>query len=918
MPSSTKRKHVPSASRGQKLVSLLVILSFALVGSALIVLDLATPLTNEANAQELKNVKGGSAEKYPEERSGYLQIVDEFKTPGLEVELSGIYPHQTDDNLYYVITNGRPTYKPTMKPMLPVKLRNKLLTVNRRGEVVRSIDLPDGGGLFGDLAYGDGHLWLGPLDPPAIWKLNLETGKVVARYPLPGPAGGMEFDRDRGQLIVSSYVGHPHLAFVDAKSGAVVKSIWGDENCQGLKKVDGDLITVYASSWDADAYSELWVLDQETGKPKSRLRMTGIHAAMAPLDKKVAGFDGFMTLVHMGSAVTGETVIRRFRYVGERNRRVGQTVETTRTDGFAAIQFAPATTDPARNRADLAALVAGAAKRGAKYVALPELSAIATLPPAIVGGKYALAEPIPGPTTQFFSALAKQHGVWLTVSLPELTEDGKGYHVTTVLFDARGKLLTRHHKRVLRYNGDDGPATVGFARLLMDTVDDGGRRIGILSGDDLQSGVMRLAQRGADTILVSANWSATDPIRWAEQCEQLAREFRVNLVVANRQPGIGGIYGRETKPLVGDKNGKSEAVVASLETVRDAWIVPSSLGLPSSVPVPSHEPLTPGLVELGRSLFFDPKLSSTGTVSCNSCHMPDKFFANGKPGGVGVFDRQTSRNVPSLLNAAFKTTLHWDGNPTTLEQQLKYPLSGFAEMNLRSYDDLTAFIRSRPDYVEAFRTEMSVEPDDITREHVARALASFQRTLVSGSSAFDQYYYGKQSGALNETARRGLELFTGRAACVACHVIDEDSALFMDGKFHRLGIGYVPDKQVYTDPGVGIVSNRDYAGMFFTPSLRNVAETSPYMHDGSAATLEEAILLHYRGTDPEIYRDKALQPVRLSATELRELVEFLRSLTGDERYTARGERSSARTGQVAQSLLRRSAELAGAPQSSSH
>ena len=339
--------------------------------------------------------------------------------------------------------------------------------------------------------------------------------------------------------------------------------------------------------------------------------------------------------------------------------------------------------------------MADAAKRGAKYVVLPELSAVGTLPPLLTGGKYALAEPIPGPTTQFFSELAKRHGIWLTVSLPELTEDGKGYHITTALFNERGKILTRHHKRVLRFNGEDGPATVGFARLLMDTVDDGGRRIGILSGDDLQSGVMRLAQRGADTILVSANWSAADPIRWTELCEQLAREFRVNLVVANRQPGIGGIYGRETKPLVSDKHAKAETIVASLETVRDAWVVPSSLGLPS-VPVPSHEPLTPGLVELGRSLFFDPKLSSTGTVSCNSCHIPDKFFANGKQSGEGVFNRQTSRNVPSLLNAAFKTTLHWDGNPTTLEQQLKYPLSGFAEMNLRSYDDLTAFIRVAP------------------------------------------------------------------------------------------------------------------------------------------------------------------------------------------------------------------------------
>jgi len=288
--------------------------------------------------------------------------------------------------------------------------------------------------------------------------------------------------------------------------------------------------------------------------------------------------------------------------------------------------------------------------------------------------------------------------------------------------------------------------------------------------------------------------------------------------------------------------------------------------------------------------------------------MPDKFFTNGKARGEGVMNRQTSRNVPSLLNAAFKATLHWDGNPTTLEQQLKYPLSGYAEMNLRSYDDLTAAIRARPEYVEAFRAEMNVEPDQITREDVARALASFERTLISGNSAFDRYYYGREQRALGEPARRGLELFKGKAACAVCHTIQEDYALFTDSRFHRLGIGYVPEKQVYSDPGVGIVSNSDYAGMFFTPSLRNVAETAPYLHDGSASTLEEAIVMHYRQPDPNINRDPAFKAVALNQAEISDLVEFLRSLTGEERYTARGGRVSRSSGQTSLGLLRRSSK----------
>ena len=246
--------------------------------------------------------------------------VEDYKTPGIETELSGIYPHLTDNNLYYVVTNGRPPYKPTMTPMLPVGLRNKLLTVSREGNVVRSIDLPDGGGLFGDIAFGDGHLWLGPLDPPELWKVDPETGKVVAEYPLPGPAGGLDFDRDNNLIYVHNYVGHPHIAVVDARTGAVVRTLWSDENCQGLAKVDGDWLCVWTSTWEADAYTELWHLDGQTGRPRTRTRLEGIHAGMAPLDPTVAGFTGFMTVVHVGSGVTGETVIRRFRYRSERQR----------------------------------------------------------------------------------------------------------------------------------------------------------------------------------------------------------------------------------------------------------------------------------------------------------------------------------------------------------------------------------------------------------------------------------------------------------------------------------------------------------------------------------------------------------------------------------------------------------------------
>jgi cytochrome c peroxidase len=557
-----------------------------------------------------------------------------------------------------------------------------------------------------------------------------------------------------------------------------------------------------------------------------------------------------------------------------------------RMDRFAAIQFDPVPGDVAGNRERLAALAAEAARAGARYVVLPELAFVGPLTERDGQASDPHAEPIPGPTTERFAALARDLGIWIALSLTEQNERPGAYSVTTLLLDDHGEVAGRLRKRVLRPNGEDGPATVGFARLLLDTVDDHGRRLGILSGDDLLSGVPTFAERGADTVLVTANWSPDDPVRWAETAAGLARRYRVNLVIANRRAGLGGILPRDGAAAV--RKLGSHVEVAPLAAARGAWEVPASLGLPS-VPVPSHQPFTPALVELGRDLFFDVKLSSTGEVACASCHRPELFFCDGRARGEGVHGRKTLRNTPSLLNVAFRTPLQWDGNPTTIEQQFKYPLSGYAELDMRSHEDLLAYVRSRPGYVERLRSELGVPPEELTREHVAIALASFVRTLVSASSPFDRYAYGGEADALPAAARRGLALFTGRAGCAACHTIGEQSALFMDFRFHRLGIGWVAEKEAYADPGVGTVSSNDYVGMFFTPSLRNVAETAPYMHDGSVPTLEQAIRAHFLrpGIDP------LLKLVDLNDGDLRDLVAFLGSLTGEERYDARGRKTIA-------------------------
>lgn len=554
-----------------------------------------------------------------------------------------------------------------------------------------------------------------------------------------------------------------------------------------------------------------------------------------------------------------------------------------RVDQFAAINYSPSDSDVERNQQRLSELVVAAARAGARYVVLPELALSGPLAESAGGVPNPLAEPIPGPTTDYFGRLAKENGVWLAMSLAELTEEGDDHHVSSVLISDRGKITLKLRKRVLRPNGEDGNAVVGFARILMDTVDDRGRRIAVVSGDDLQNGVPRLANRGADTILVTANWASTDPVAWLKLSGKLAKRFNVNLVIANRDPAMSGVYSRTQGRLTASEP-TAQALIAAL-AMGVTWQVPSSLGLPS-VPIPTDQPFSPRLVELGRAMFFDKNLSSTGEVSCSTCHDPEKFFVDGKVLGEGVHDRSTRRNVPTILNAAFRTPLMWDGNPTTLEQQVKYPLTGFAELNLRSYDELVGYIRSRPDYVEVFRSEMGVEAGEIRREHFAQAISAFERTLVSGNSPFDRYYYGGEKEALGAAALRGLDLFTGKAGCANCHLIGDDHALFADAKFHTLGIGWVAEKKAYADLGVGTVSNQDYVGRFFTPSLRNVAETAPYMHDGSVATLEDAVRVHFGGPEP----DPLIPDVELSPAEIADLVALMSSLTGEEVYSARAER----------------------------
>lgn len=493
-------------------------------------------------------------------------------------------------------------------------------------------------------------------------------------------------------------------------------------------------------------------------------------------------------------------------------------------------------------------------------------------------------------------------GIWLVISLPEKSSAKSEYFLTTILLNDKGELVSKYRKLMVRSNQEDAGVSRGNYRDIIDTFDDRGLRVGIMSGDDIQIGVPRLADRGADTILISAAWSDRDNDQWDQLCRQLSKQYSVNLVVANRGSDLesgdsgakkfGGIYARDGTVFLPEKKNVSDLILASLPKRKVGWSMETAIGLPS-VPLPSVERASYEIAELGRLLFIDPNLSSTGKVSCGSCHQPERAFANGEEKGTGVHGRKTRRNVPSLLNIAYRPLMRWDGYASSIENFAKYPINGFTEMDFHYLDKVPAYLRSQPLYVNAFRSTMAV--DKIEFDHVARALAAYQRSLISGNSAFDRYYYGKDKSALSKTAQWGLKLFTGKAECSKCHTIGNDYSFFMDYKYHDLGVSYDVVSKEYGDRGLAEISTNDQAGLFLTPSLRNVAQTAPYMHDGSLKTLDEVIDFFNRGGIRSPNRDPLMKPLGLTFGERKALVAFLQSLTGDQKYSSAGERLNQQT-----------------------
>ena len=333
-------------------------------------------------------------------------------------------------------------------------------------------------------------------------------------------------------------------------------------------------------------------------------------------------------------------------------------------------------------------------------------------------------------------------------------------------------------------------------------------------------------------------------------------------------------------------------------------ILSPPIGLPA-MDIPVNNAVTADSIALGRKLFFDRRLSFNRTLSCAMCHVPEQGFTQNEiRTPVGIEGSFVNRNAPSLYNVGYRRRLFHDGREFSLENQVWQPLLKDNEMANPSVGYVIEILTQAADYKGLFESAYGRGPGV---ETIGQALASYQRGLVSAASPFDRWYFGGESEALGASARRGFALFSS-AGCTACHTLGERHALFSDGQFHDTGIGYArsmlePEPgaaAVYLAPGVEVVPKVSFTAprvndlgryeatgeasdrwKYLTPSLRNVALTAPYMHDGSMPDLAAVLRFYNEGGIAHPDLDPLLQPLGMEQSQLLDLENFLRALTGD-------------------------------------
>ena len=344
-------------------------------------------------------------------------------------------------------------------------------------------------------------------------------------------------------------------------------------------------------------------------------------------------------------------------------------------------------------------------------------------------------------------------------------------------------------------------------------------------------------------------------------------------------------------------------------------VMAEPLGLPK-LPVPGDNPQSAEKVALGDKLFHDMRFSITGKVSCSTCHDADKAFTDNLPVSEGINGLKGTRSAPTVINAAYNRTQFWDGREPSLEAQSKQPFLNPVEMALPNHDYIINIVSKDKEYTGMFDRAFGVPASGITIDHVAMAIAAFERTKISGNSAFDRYYFGGESGAMTDAQKRGLQVYLNDGRCVSCHVIEQTNALFTDHLFHNIGVGFksvkdrihviaaefIKSKHQGANVDFAVLSSSNVSqlgrfavsedltdmGAFKTPTLRNIDKTAPYMHDGSLETLEDVVTFYNNGgrlqeTDPlDDFLDGGIRPLNLTEQQQKDLAEFLKALTSPD------------------------------------
>lgn len=293
----------------------------------------------------------------------------------------------------------------------------------------------------------------------------------------------------------------------------------------------------------------------------------------------------------------------------------------------------------------------------------------------------------------------------------------------------------------------------------------------------------------------------------------------------------------------------------------------------SKVPVPADNPSTAEKIELGKQLYFDKRLSADNTVACSSCHDPKMGWSNSDKTAVGIGGQRGGRSAPTVINSAYQSFQFWDGRAKSLEQQAVGPIANPIEMNL-PLDKAVEKVAAIKGYEEQFQ---KVFGQPVSADNIGKAIAAFERTVLSGDAPYDRLRAGDDT-AMSVQAWEGMQLFFGKAKCSSCH----SGPNFTDNGFHNLGVNFTTEK-----PDLGRFEISKIAGdkgSFKTPTLRDIARTAPYMHDGSLATLEEVVDYYDKGCTPNEYLDEELFPLKLTAEQKAALVAFLKEGLASKSY----------------------------------